>query len=399
MDGYIKGAVVCYDTNSNTVCDAGEPQAVTTDGGRFALALPDNAVMGQAKLLVNVPVGAIDEDDPTNPIETAYTMRGVVGESAVVSPLTTALAAHMDNGLNRSAAASQVLSDLGMSGVDVEADYISAGNIRVHNVAKVLARLLQTDPPTNSASLRVALPGYATAASQAYSSATAISPEQVASIVTIYGPSAEVRSLAFASGYTALTPEQAAAVGYAFAGRTTEGGAFNWTVANGATFGWGSGELWWSGVASSDNPPNFYWGGPGKEDQAYMESWVNAANDGTIRLSGQSKLKLTVWGNDQLVGAPRFTPVIQLAADGNGCYARAEAAPLTPQAVGVATYEVNLSDFTVVENCGVETSVAQFMAKPIGSIRVRIYKANYYTADGAYYQPNGINLGPISFRP
>ncbi|PIT73614.1 hypothetical protein [Limnohabitans sp. B9-3] len=201
-------------------------------------------------------------------------------------------------------------------------------------------------------------------------------------------------ALVFASGYTAVN---AADVGYAYQGLTTQGGAFNWTVANGATYGWGGSDFWWSGVASADAVPNFYWGGKGKSDQDYMESWVNAPSNATVTLTGQTKLRIAVWGNDQLVGSPRFTPVIQLAAT-NGCYPRAEGTPLTPVSAGAdaATYNVALSTFTVVENCGTTMTTSAFMAQPIGSVRVRLYKANYYTQGDA---PNGINLGPISFQP
>lgn len=203
-----------------------------------------------------------------------------------------------------------------------------------------------------------------------------------------------VTPIIFASGYTAI---DASTVSYAYQGTSTQGGAFNWTVANGATFGWAGADFWWSGVASNDATPNFYWGGKGKADQDYMESWVNAPTNSTLSLTGQSKLRIAVWGNDQLVGQPRFTPAIQLAANGT-CYPRAEAAPLTPTSNGAdnATYNIALTNFTVVENCGTAMTITEFMAKPIGSIRVRIYKANYNTAGDA---PNGINLGPISFQP
>jgi hypothetical protein len=131
-----------------------------------------------------------------------------------------------------------------------------------------------------------------------------------------------------------------------------------------------------------------------------MASWVNSPANTPTQLSGQSKLRITVWGNDELVGAPRFTPVIQLA-DTNGCYPRAEASPLTPTSPGAdnATYNVALSSFSVVENCGSAMTTAEFMAKPIGSVHIRIYKANYLNVGNAYASPNGINLGPISFQP
>ena len=212
---------------------------------------------------------------------------------------------------------------------------------------------------------------------------------------TSTAPTPVVNSLAFTTGYAAIDP---ATVGYAYQGQTTEGGNYNWTVADAGSYGWGGADFWWNGTASTDATPNFYWGGKGKTDQAYMESWVNSPANGTVTLSGQTKLRIAVWGNDELVGAARFTPVIQLA-EVSGCYPRAEAGPLTPAAIGAATYDVNLSGFTVVENCGTAMTTTEFMSKPIGSIRVRIYKANYYNPDGNYASPNGINLGPISFQP
>ena len=207
--------------------------------------------------------------------------------------------------------------------------------------------------------------------------------------------------IAFASGYTALSAQELAAIGYAYQGLTTEGGSFNWTVADPGTYGWGGPDFWWNGVASDDAVPNFYWGGAGKEDQAYMESWVNAPENGTVTLSGQTKLHLVVWGNAELIGAARFTPVIQLGDNGSGCYPRAEASPLTPVSASAddGAYDVSLSSFEVVESCGEAMTTASFMEQPIASVRVRIYKDNYYTDSGAYGQPNGINLGPISFKP
>jgi Bacterial Ig-like domain len=205
----------------------------------------------------------------------------------------------------------------------------------------------------------------------------------------------QVNALTFASGYTAI---DASTVGYAYQGLSTQGGAFNWTVADGGTYDWGGADFWWSGVASNDATPNFYWGGKGKSNQDYMESWVNAPSNGTLTLSGQTQLRISVWGNDELVGAPRFTPVVQLANNG-GCYARAEAPALTPASTGVATYNIALSDFSVVENCGTPMTAAQFFANGIGSVRVRIYKTNYYNPGNTYSSANGINLGPISFQP
>ena len=206
---------------------------------------------------------------------------------------------------------------------------------------------------------------------------------------------APVAAVTFASGYTAI---DASTVGYAYQGLSTEGGAFNWTVADGGSYDWGGADFWWSGVAPTDATPNFYWGGKGKSDQAYMESWVNAPGNATVSLSGQTKLRIAVWGNDELVGSARFTPIVQLAPT-NDCYPRAEASPLTPTSTGAQVYNIPLSEFTITENCGTEMTTTAFFTNPVGSVRVRIYKANYYNPDNNYASANGINLGPISFQP
>jgi hypothetical protein len=394
LDGYISGAKVCLDSNNNLRCDADEPMATTVAGGKFTMFVPDGTVMGQAKLLVEVPVGAIDEDDPTNPIAVAFKLRGLANTDSLISPLTTAVQAYIDAGKTVAEANSAVLGDLGLSGdLNLNADYVAAQQVGIHNVAKVLAAVLQDSPSQTPTQLKTALVSLAPYAASAYAQNTAIDTTEATRLAGVWKTSA-TQSIAFASGFTAV---DAASVGYAYQGLTTEGGAFNWAVADGGSYGWGGSDFWWSGIASNDTPPSFYWGGAGKADQAYMESWVNAPSNGTVSLSGQSLLRLTVWGNNELVGAPRFTPVIQLAADSNNCYARAEAPPLTPAASGAATYDVQLSDFVVKENCGTAMTTAQFMLQPIGSVRVRIYKENYYTNNGAYGQPNGMNVGPISF--
>ena len=399
MDGYIKGAIVCLDVNNNGVCNSDEPQTETTAGGAYTLDVPSDAQLGGTNLLVNVPVGAIDEDTGAA-VTTAFAMRGFANSASVVSPLTTAVVARVDAGMTLAQASAAVASDLGLTGTpDLMADYVAAQSTSLHNVARVLARSFQETGAQTSAQLTAALPGLSSVTAQAFAQATALDESTLEGLVSAWKTQTQTSPVAvsFASGYAAV---DAASVGYAYQGLSTEGGAFNWTVADGSTYGWDGADFWWSGIATEDATPNFYWGGKGKSNQDYMESWVNAPANGTLTLSGQTTLRLVVWGNDELVGAPRFTPVIQLA-ESNGCYPRAEAAPITPTAAGAdaGTHDVSLSDFTVVENCGTEMTTAEFMAEPIASVRVRIYKANYYNGGGVDASPNGINLGPISFTP
>lgn len=64
IDGYISGATVFLDLNFNGARDAGEPQTVSGDFGDYTLELSpeDRQCLGYAPLVVDVPAGAIDED-------------------------------------------------------------------------------------------------------------------------------------------------------------------------------------------------------------------------------------------------------------------------------------------------------------------------------------------------
>jgi hypothetical protein len=104
IDGYIVGATVFMDLNFNGVLDDGEPNAVTVEPNEenpsFIIEVPNvHEDCGQyVPLITHVPVGAIDLDDPENPIAEAYDL--VVPPSFAVqtdedlrnvTPLTTVI--------------------------------------------------------------------------------------------------------------------------------------------------------------------------------------------------------------------------------------------------------------------------------------------------------------------
>ncbi|QIJ87029.1 hypothetical protein G3U99_22580 [Vibrio coralliilyticus OCN008] len=74
IDGYISGATAFLDLNYNGELDSGEPKSITDANGRYELSLSgDNAdCVDYVPIVVDVPVGAIDADDPNNPIEEPY---------------------------------------------------------------------------------------------------------------------------------------------------------------------------------------------------------------------------------------------------------------------------------------------------------------------------------------
>jgi hypothetical protein len=213
-----------------------------------------------------------------------------------------------------------------------------------------------------------------------------------------------ITALTFATAYSSADADT---VNYSRAGRSVEGGAFNWyqdSAAGGSDWS----NFWWNGVSpTTDTVPSFYFGlgFTSATTVPYIGAFVKAPSDGSVTLDGQTKLKIAVWGNDELTSrnAPTFKVFIQAkdSYQGGACFLEAEAGSLiTPTGIGAQTYTLNLSDFKVKNNCTGSnvTTAAEILAKPIGAIHVQVLKANMYFS-GTALSANGINVGPISFQP
>jgi len=152
-DGYLAGAKVCLDLNSNKVCDEGEPSTTSTDGGEFSLDGVTQAQLDSAPLLVEIIVGeTIDEDYPDVTITKKYTLTAPAGY-AFISPLTTMVQSEIEeSGLSPEDAEGSVQAKLGTT-LDLGADYVAgaAGETdadefeRLHKVAQVTVVVLQNN--------------------------------------------------------------------------------------------------------------------------------------------------------------------------------------------------------------------------------------------------------------
>lgn len=99
IDGYVVGATVFLDINGNGKLDASnEPSTVTTEGGNYELDLNEkqSKCLGYAPTVVDVPVGAFDED--LGKVTEAYQMilppvykDQIDFTNRFVTPLTTSL--------------------------------------------------------------------------------------------------------------------------------------------------------------------------------------------------------------------------------------------------------------------------------------------------------------------
>lgn len=206
-------------------------------------------------------------------------------------------------------------------------------------------------------------------------------------------------TVVFASGYTNTDADN---VNFSRAGRSVEGGSFNW-YQDASANDWSN--FWWNGVSPlTDAPPSFYFGlgFTSATNVPYIGAYVSAPQDGAVTLDRQSKLSISVWGNDELTGRsqPTFTVFAQLKQSFSGCFVEVAAPVITPTGTGAKTYELPLANFSIKNNCdgsGVNTA-AQALAQPIGAVHVQVLKGNMYF-NGSNLSANGINLGPISFVP
>lgn len=397
MDGYLKGAQICLDVNDNKSCDANEPSATSGAGGVFRLNPPSNLDLTTVRLIANVPATAVDEDNPLVPVGIAYQLTAPASLS-VVTPLTTLAMSYKDSGQSWTEAVESVKTNLGISDPDfkVDADYVAEANVKTHNVARLVAGVIQTNQIQGSANIRSIVVGISSFASNAFDSSTVLIGSEFANLVS--NAAYAVRQVAFASSYTP-GPAWVGELSVFKQGGTDTDGIYGWGVAPNTDI-WGD---TWSGAAvnESANGANFYWGSwsGALAGLDYFESWVMRPNG--LNISGMKKLNIKVWGNEEIVGAKRFTPVLEAKAIGN-CVPTAvsnrvlEAAALSSGTLNNqadARFQLDLDAFVITQSCGGTVStMSEFINRELVTVRVRIYKDNSHSV-------MGINLGAISFEP
>lgn len=157
-DGYLKGATVCLDINGNAACDTGEPFATTGDGGKYTLSDINTGDETKYAVVVSVPAGAVDSDNPTGTVGKPYFLSSPAGKGGFISPVTTLIQQKVATGASLEAAESAVKALLGITDTSVSlfSDYIAAQGsatqadatmagryARAHEAGKVVAASLQ----------------------------------------------------------------------------------------------------------------------------------------------------------------------------------------------------------------------------------------------------------------
>ena len=145
VDGPLQGAAVCYDTNDNASCDAGEPGATSDADGKYAFSIPETAA-GQHAVVAQVPASAIDKDTGTA-VGVAFTLRTVAtgtpgAQDVFVSPVTTLVADIVsDSGKTAAEAAAQVQAALSLQSLAPAPTVAAGGSADVMQAGRALGAL------------------------------------------------------------------------------------------------------------------------------------------------------------------------------------------------------------------------------------------------------------------
>ena len=150
-DGYLEGATVFLDKNSNYRLDDGEPSAVTDKNGAYTLNV-DAADIGRYHILALATAGVtIDSDNPGVPIGQSYLLSlhrlnvsGTVN-SNFISPMSTQLREMMETGnyATMQEAMEALRAKLGLPvGTNMMSDFITPSNPRMHAAAQDMAALM-----------------------------------------------------------------------------------------------------------------------------------------------------------------------------------------------------------------------------------------------------------------
>lgn len=134
-------ATVCYDTNQDGVCDAGEPTTVTSGAGAYRLSgLPSTQGDGAA-LLAQVPSGA----------GAAYTLKAPASRPEVITAITTLVHAGISQGMTRQDAETAAARQLQVDAASLYGDHrtLAAGVQRAwhETLAAFIVHQLQNGKP------------------------------------------------------------------------------------------------------------------------------------------------------------------------------------------------------------------------------------------------------------
>ena len=149
IDGYIGGATVCLDLNSNNICDKGsDPSAISDSDGNYSFTYSGQT--SGLHIIAEVGIGAIDKD--LGVVNLPYSLMSPVTNVSAITPLTTLVSSEMksSNGVTTAEEAQKAIkTNLGLKtdilGIDV------TKNANTLAISQVLAAsIAQTNKDLNT---------------------------------------------------------------------------------------------------------------------------------------------------------------------------------------------------------------------------------------------------------
>jgi hypothetical protein len=140
-DGYLVGAKVCIDLNTNLKCDDHEPQNITDRQGYFRLSIAEEEA-AQSAIVAEISKETIDLDDGT-PVGIMYTLTAPP-QSTFISPITSMIQSLTDkNQWDEAQAEKHVKEIFGFDeNSSLLSDYIESENQDIHDAARKIASIM-----------------------------------------------------------------------------------------------------------------------------------------------------------------------------------------------------------------------------------------------------------------
>jgi uncharacterized repeat protein (TIGR04052 family) len=143
-DGYLTGAKVCLDKNDNSVCDAGEPFAMSIAGGKYTIDGLTAADIAAYPVVAEVPATATDTDLPGT-VGKAFVLSTPKGNTTI-TPLSSLVHQELlaTPALSAASAAVKVQTAMAITANPL-ADYIATPDADAHLKAQLLTQSVKTN--------------------------------------------------------------------------------------------------------------------------------------------------------------------------------------------------------------------------------------------------------------
>ncbi|MDD2774934.1 MAG: metallo-mystery pair system four-Cys motif protein [Gallionella sp.] len=248
-DGYLSGAKVCLDVNSNDICDTGEPFGTSAASGVYSISVSAGQTTN-FPVVAEVLANSIDEDT-ASAVGQAFTLTAPAGAS-FVSPLTTLVQQGVRAGLTQASAVDAVNAQLGFatpaaaaaSGISPLDNYVvkkgastdqTNAHFRAHEAAKTVAAVLKGWMSSLGFDNATKKPDAATQRVLAQQAQSMLASQFANPAASMFIPASAVSAITSTQANAGALKAEIAAISVPTAAAATQAVTLNFDVINGAT--------------------------------------------------------------------------------------------------------------------------------------------------------------------